>query len=88
MTMGVTGLSTSEFCRNEEPSVFDVRVGLVRVRRDDCRRFEVPRVVVIVEDMALRVDSRGRFERGESRACRCVGEELSHFNQSVKNCQK
>jgi hypothetical protein len=41
----------NEFCRKEEPTVFEVRVGFVRVCRRDVRIFEVPREDVIVEDM-------------------------------------
>ena len=37
-----------ELWRREEPSVLEVRVGFVRVCRDEVRRFEVPRVVVAV----------------------------------------
>lgn len=41
----------SEFCRKEDPAVFEVRVGFVRVCLRDVRMFDVPNVVVMVEDM-------------------------------------
>jgi hypothetical protein len=43
----VAGLLINEFCRREEPTIFDVRVGFVRVCLDDVRKFEVAKVVVV-----------------------------------------
>ncbi len=57
-----------EFCRKEEPTVLEVRVGFVRVCLEDVRIFEVPRVVVMVDDMvglirALLLGDRGGWAR-------------------------
>lgn len=59
--MGATpaGLLLSEFCRKEEPTVFEVRVGFVRVCRTDVRIFEVPSEDVIVEDMVALICASG-----------------------------
>lgn len=53
------GLLTSELWRKDEPKVFDVLVGFVRVCRDDCRTFDVPRVVVMVDDIVESVEGGG-----------------------------
>ena len=36
-----------EFCRREEPIIFDVRVGFVRVCLAEVRKFEVAKVVAV-----------------------------------------
>ena len=43
-----------EFCRSEEPIVFDDLVGFVRVCLEVVRKFDIPKVVVIVLDIVGR----------------------------------
>ena len=58
------GLETREFCRKEDPRTLEVRVGFVRVCRDEFLTFEVFRVDVIVAD--IQVWARGcRKTRGD-----------------------
>ena len=52
------GLEMSEFCRKEEPVVFEFLVGFVRL--DEPRRLDVPRVVVVVVAI-FASDSRQRY---------------------------
>ena len=59
-----TGLLIKEFCRREEPTVFDVRVGFVRVCLDEVRRFEAARVVVVEVAMTVDVVRMGRSLAG------------------------
>lgn len=47
------GLETREFCRKEDPRTLEVRVGFVRVCRDEFLTFEVFRVDVIVADIRM-----------------------------------
>lgn len=55
MAGAVAGLLIKEFCRREEPTIFDVRVGFVRVCLDEVRKFEVAKVVAVEVAMTLRV---------------------------------
>jgi hypothetical protein len=52
------GLEIKEFCRKEEPSTLEVRVGFVRVCRDEFLTFEVNRVVLMVVDMGTLFECR------------------------------
>ena len=55
-----------EFCRREEPTIFDVRVGFMRVCLDEVRKFEVAKVVAVEVAMTLKVLMIGRsLARGE-----------------------
>lgn len=47
MAGAVAGLLIKEFCRREEPTIFDVRVGFVRVCLDEVRKFAVAKVVAV-----------------------------------------
>jgi hypothetical protein len=60
LTGTTAGLEIKEFCRREEPTVFDVRVGFVRVCLDEVRRFEVAREVAVVVAMAVEAVRMGR----------------------------
>jgi hypothetical protein len=55
LTGAVAGLLIKEFCRREEPTIFDVRVGFVRVCLDEVRKFEVAKVVAVEVAMTLKV---------------------------------
>ena len=71
---GRPGLETSGFWRKEEPRVFEILVGFIRVWRDWApRRFEVFRVVVIV---VVVVDIGISFEKVGGRSCRCTTGEV------------
>jgi hypothetical protein len=48
-------LLIKEFCRREEPTIFDVRVGFVRVCLAEVRKFEVAKVVAVEVAMTLKV---------------------------------
>ena len=54
LTGAVAGLLIKEFCRREEPTIFDVRVGFVRVCLDEVRKFEVAKVVAVEVAMTLK----------------------------------
>lgn len=56
-----------EFCRKEEPTVFEVRVGFERVCLKEVRIFDVPNVAVIVEDMVRLICASGRSWGGWGR---------------------
>jgi hypothetical protein len=62
----VAGLLIKEFCRREEPTIFDVRVGFVRVCLDEVRKFGVAKVVAVEVAMTLRVFNceGGRWREG------------------------
>jgi hypothetical protein len=55
LTGAVAGLLIKEFCRREEPIIFDVRVGFVRVCLAEVRKFEVAKVVAVEVAMTLKV---------------------------------
>ncbi len=54
-----------------EPTVFEVRVGFVRVCLEEVRRFEVPREVVMVEE-AMRWCALGGFGGPRSQGSVCL----------------
>jgi hypothetical protein len=64
VTGATVGLEIKEFCRREEATVLDVRVGLVRVCRDEVRKFEVARAVVVEVAMTVEAVSMRRSLAG------------------------
>ena len=69
LTGAVAGLLIKEFCRREEPTIFDVRVGFVRVCLDEVRKFEVAKVVAVEVAMTLKGFwlQGGRWQEGNCR---------------------
>ena len=65
LTWAAAGLLIKEFCRREEPTIFDVRVGFVRVCLDEVRKFEATKVVAVEVAMTSEGLIRRSLARGE-----------------------
>lgn len=76
MGAGAGAFPLSGFCRKEEPTIFELRVGLVRVCLEEVRRFEVPKVVVMVEDMIRLESGMPAIVEGRGRGGGGVGREI------------
>ena len=68
LTWAAAGLLIKEFCRREEPTIFDVRVGFVRVCLDEVRKFEATKVVAV--EVAMTSEGLNTAVAGKRGICR------------------